>query len=140
VTHQEEGFGPPLFFLLITTLKKAQHPMAREKKPPVPPGIHLQRAGFHFLHQLDYDGRAGGLEVYQWQPNAKRWCRCNEYASDRDLTLDDYEYVAPCPLPITLDELKTKLKAMDEHHDTKGFIPTNDWNQLVQLIRENILP
>jgi len=114
------------------------------KEPPVPPGRHIGFAGFHFLQRVDYDGRTQGLEVYQWQPTAKKWCRCNEYASDRDLDLADYVYEAPCPIPITLGEVKGQADLIDSQFvAASAFLSetfVEEWKTLYGLLKENILP
>jgi hypothetical protein len=101
-------------------------------------------AGFHFLQRVDFDGRTCGLEVYQWQPNAKKWCRCNEYASDRDLVLEDYVYDSPCPLPISLRDLKEKGDYLDGLFTAAGaFLSESfieEWKAYQTLVKENILP
>lgn len=69
------------------------------------------------MERVDYDGRATGLEVYQWQPQAKLWCRPNEYACGLDLELIGYRYVGPCKRPLFQQE-KDDLKALILKLDT----------------------
>lgn len=81
---------------------------------PVPPSYHIGMAGVHWMERIDYDGRPCGLEVYQWQPSEKLWCRPNEYSSGRDLELIGYRYVAPCPTPMFDEEAKEVKKIFDD--------------------------
>lgn len=81
---------------------------------PVPPSYHVGMAGHHWVERIDYDGRSCGLEVYQWQPSVKKWCRPNEYAQDRDVDLTGYRYVAVCPTPMFEEEAEEVKKIFDD--------------------------
>lgn len=104
---------------------------------PAPPGRHSAYAGCHWLQRIDYDGRPCGLEVYQWQPNAKRWCRPNEYAQDRNVSLQGYEYVAACPTPAFPDELKAVERAMEFLKGT-SFAEEADYQTVKRLVGEHL--
>lgn len=107
--------------------------------PPAPPGYHFARAGFHFLQRIDYDGRSCGLEVYQWQPGAKLWCRPNEYSSGRDLDLIGYEYVAVCPTPPFVDELESVKRVLSH---LKHNVPEDlqaDLETFRRLVSEHLM-
>lgn len=93
-----------------------------------PPGHHIQYAGCHWVRRMDYDGHPGGLEVYQWQPGAQKWCRVNEYAQDRDLELLGYVYVALCPMPPFEEEVEEARKAYD--HAVKQAVASLQGEQL----------
>ncbi len=68
---------------------------------PVPRGNHVRYAGAHWLELCDSDGHRHGLEVFQWQPQAQRWCRPNQYATIHgDVDLSRYVYVGPVSLPL----------------------------------------
>jgi hypothetical protein len=109
---------------------------------PVPPGFHTGHAGFHYLQRIDYDGRPCGLEIYQWQPTAKLWCRPNEYARGRDLELIGYRYVATCPTPPFAEELESAermLKYLKGKISAKNTPQTRlDFDVFQRLVREHL--
>lgn len=81
--------------------------------PLVPPGRHAHGSDCHWVERIDYDGRACGLEVYQWQPGVKAWCLPNQHATGIALELRDYRWVSVCPLPMfdsEVEDLKQRLR------------------------------
>lgn len=84
----------------------------------VPPGKERFYAKHHWVTRVDVDGRTCGLEVYQWQPGTQRWCRPNEYASERDLELEGYRYIAVCPTPPFEQELAVFDEILNELRTT----------------------
>lgn len=112
----------------------------RDPRPLVPPGHHIGMAGCHWVKQVDYDGRSlGSLEVYQWQPFAKQWCRPNEYAMDRNLDLVHYVWVAPCPLPVTPQEY-AEVKATLTKIKERKPVSVKEMDQLSLIFHEQVHP
>ena len=66
----------------------------------IPPSKYLKHAGCHWVERLNGDGFGMGLEVYQWQPSSKKWCRPNEYDTyGMEVDLSGYKWIAECPYP-----------------------------------------
>lgn len=117
----------------------------RDDTPLQPPRRHLHRAGWHFVERIDYDGRTCGLEVYQWQPQAQKWCRPNEYASNRDIDLVNYRWVAECHLPLFPDEIEPVQAVLEDMRQrftsgnsvpvTRTTISAEQMEVLVKFIR-----
>lgn len=115
---------------------------------PVPPSYHVGRAGCHWMERIDYDGRPCGLEVYQWQPGAKKWCLPNQYAQDRDLELIGYRYVAPCPTPMfeqeaeevkeIFDDLELRFVSGNSVPVTKASIDQKQYEKLRRLFYDYV--
>lgn len=78
--------------------------MAATPKVLVPPGREIGYANCHWVKASGQYGH-NEMEIWQWQPGVKKWCRPNEHASGRDHDLIDYTYVARCPLPPFREEL-----------------------------------
>ncbi len=92
----------------------------RLETPLVPPKRFLRFAYNHWVQRLDYDGHACGLEVYQWQPNAQKWCLPNQYACGSDKDLCGYVWMGICPTPAhtqETDEILALLKTIKNQND-----------------------
>lgn len=101
--------------------------------PLLPPKSQMGYANHHWVRRIDFDGRPCGLEVYQWQPSAQKWCLPNEYACNRDKDLAGYSYVALCPTPPFAEEVEIVRQIV-------GKIPTasQDHDTFHRLIREHL--
>lgn len=119
--------------------EKYEH-AGRDPRPLVPPGRHVGMAGCHWVAHVDCDGRSlGSLEVYQWQPFAKKWCRPNEHASDRNLDLVNYRWVAPCPLPVTAPEFNEVKATLTKIKNGEKVSP-EQMEQLMLIFHEQVFP
>lgn len=118
----------------------------RDPKPMRPPKRYLKFGYCHWVQRIDYDGRPQGLEVYQWQASAQKWCRPNEYSSGRDIDLIHYEWVALCPTPPFKHEVQdvqailAKLRVSVESGDSHHRISRADFEKVALMFAENIVP
>lgn len=78
----------------------------------VPPGREIAMANSHWVrrkHALTHE-----MEVWQWQPGVKQWCRPSEIATGRNFDLVDYDYVARCPTPPFPSEMEVFSNALEK--------------------------
>lgn len=66
---------------------------------PQPPAKYMRRGDHHWLEVLDFDGRAQGLVVAQWNPGAQKWSHSGYVGSGIYLDTRGWRYVAHCPMP-----------------------------------------
>lgn len=106
-----------------------------------PPKRHLNFAYHHWVERVDCDGHRCGLEVWQWQPRAKMWCKPNDYARGNDHALSDYVYIGLCPTPPFAPEAAEARRAFEAllQGHTWDTIAGKDRDSLERLIREHIL-
>lgn len=130
-------------------MSKSQYPHAgRDPTPLLPPMRYRNFAYCHWVQAVDYDGRGQGLEVYQWQASAKKWCRPNEYDTGRDLDLVGYRWVALCPAPPFKEEVqdvqkiiqRVRLSFAEDTTDTPGLLTLEEFDKIALIITENIVP
>lgn len=105
----------------------------------IPPGHHVELAGHHWLLVRDSDGHVFGYISLQWQPGARRWCHSHQYATGRNYDVEGYEYVAPCPIPPSPDDLgklREFIATMDEQEQTGTTltIPAETWSGLRRIL------
>lgn len=105
----------------------------------VPPKSHIHRGGVHWVERIDYDGRSQGLEVYQWQPSAQKWCRINEYDTGGDLELVNYRWVAVCPMPVFKEEYLEVKATLEKIRDGKE-VTAGEMGQFVHIFHEQVFP
>ncbi len=103
----------------------------------IPPGREVGFANCHWVHP---SGNGSGLEVWQWQPSAKKWCRPNQFACDMNHDLIGYKYVAICPLPVTEEELVEFRATHDQIRESAFFqaLPEAQREQFNLLIAEQM--
>lgn len=107
----------------------------------LPPPHHFQHAGLHWIAEIDPDGRPEAAELYQWQPSAKAWCKPDDIATGRDVTLDNHVYVSPAPGPLPkyfLEQMAEAIERIDQVYtpltsDTVT-ISNEDWNMIRRLM------
>lgn len=108
--------------------------------PLLPPLREQARANHHWVERIDYDGRACGLEVYQWQPHARKWCLPNCFAqggsSDKDLK--GYRYVAICPTPPYPEEVTVVQKLLKQFGKNLKPDMKEDFETFKRVIGEQI--
>lgn len=83
------------------------------ERPVVPPDMHYNRAGTHWLQIIDFDGHPGGHIALQWQPVSKAWCRSDGHARGEDIDTRGWKYISPIPLWIDQNELKLVKTIVD---------------------------
>lgn len=117
-----------------------------DPQPLVPPtAYHESRSQCHWVTRIDFDGRETGLEVWQWQPQARKWCRPNQYACGMDDLLVGYKWVAVCPTPPFADEVEAVKAIIAEcdaeiNDDDESFlISKKDYRTLRRMLYEQVL-
>ncbi|WJJ54953.1 hypothetical protein [Xanthomonas phage RTH11] len=130
-------------------MAKSQYLHAGHNPNPLLPPMKYRQMGYsHWVERIDYDGRSCGLEVYQWQAHAGKWCRPNEYASGRDLDLVNYRWVALCPNPPFKEEVeevqqiiqRLRLSFAEDTPDTPGLLTREEFDKISLMFAENIVP
>lgn len=121
--------------------------MFHEQVPLVPPGRYSRLSGCHWVQWVNSDGQSQGLEVYQWQPQAQKWCRVNQAGSGPEAHRDlvGYQWIAVCPFPPFPNEVlatKSVLARLDQLVN-RGVQTVSlskvEYEDLSRLIREQIL-
>ena len=105
----------------------------------IPPANHSEQAGLHWLRVRDFDGHDFGLICLQWQPGARRWCQSQQHDTGRDVDVEYYEYVAPCPRPATPEDLQTLREFIADMDEQEQAGPTltlsvETWDKLRKIL------
>ena len=108
--------------------------------PLLPPASEQPYARHHWVERVDYDGHGCGLEVYQWQPHARKWCLPNRYAQGdiSDVELKGYRYVAICPTPPFAEEVEEARKLLKEFEQHLRPEQKERFETLKRLIGEHL--
>ncbi len=120
----------------------------RDPNPLQPPQRYKGMAFHHWVERIDYDGRACGLEVYQWQPGVQKWCYPNQYACGQDKELVHYRWVALCPIPPFKEEVADVQKIIERLRqsfaegstDAPGVLTREEFAMISMMFAENIAP
>ena len=112
--------------------------------PALLPPKHYRRFAYHhWIEGVDTDGRSTGAVVYQWQPQAGKWCKPNQYACglDIELTTDKHHYVDLCPMPafkVDQDKFRTILDKLRDS-DAYRSLPEDERDHFSLLVFEHVL-
>lgn len=97
------------------------------KLEPVPIGFHAKLAGYHWLQEVDFDGRVMDTVVLQWNPGAQRWSHSGHVGTGIYVDTKGWKYLAPCPMPgefIDRETLPTREFSLT--YDAKGLFAPID--------------
>ena len=82
----------------------------RMETPCLPPNRYLNGAHCFWVADRDYDGRLSSfVQVWQWQPGAKSWCKPGFAGTGQEEKLMGYEILGICPLPLSQEETEELL-------------------------------
>lgn len=113
--------------------------MSNQPVELMPPGREVGMANAHWVRRKG--ALTEDMEIWQWQPGVKQWCRPSEIATGRNHVLNDYEYVARCPTPPFRAELEMFSNTLKQLRDGVPFTELKESERELfnQLIYEQIM-
>lgn len=115
----------------------------------LPPPQHVLQPGHHWVKVRGYtrEDNAGydtELMVLMWNPETQRWCESGDFSTGQALSSTHYEYIAPCPPPLSEKErqtLRQTCNGLDSEADrvraekTPMLVGTACWDWLRTVIK-----
>ena len=116
----------------------------RKETPCIPPARYQSGAWCFWVADRDYDGRRSTfVQVWQWQPGAKSWCKPGFAGTGQSEPLNGFEILGVCPMPLykeesdelmaTLDAIGKRLKSGDT-----AEITSEEFNLISMHIRQSM--